>query len=231
MKRLLSVLAFALILIAPGCKKDPFETDNSGTFTDTRDNHEYPWVKIGDQIWMAENEAYLPYVNPSSVLSATEAKSYVYGYQGTSTTEAMATPNYDNYGGLYNYEAAKIACPDGWHLPTDAEWKTMEISLGMSQADADKTGVRTGGTTGAKLKATTAWGNNETSNTSGFTAIPSGYLSAGGFDGLVTSAVYWTATVAETATAFDRYLDNTSAGIDRGAWPRSDAYSVRCVRN
>ncbi|HBB93535.1 MAG TPA: hypothetical protein DC042_17880 [Bacteroidales bacterium] len=231
MKKYFSLLVLTLLLVVSGCKKDPFVKDDSGTFTDPRDNHEYPWIRIGEQIWMAENVAYLPYVNPSSVESTTEARSYVYGYQGINTTEAMATPNYDNYGGLYNYEAAKIACPDGWHLPTDGEWKTMELYLGLSQADADKTGFRTSGSVGVKLKATTAWGSSESTNSSGFNAIPSGYLADGSFQDLLTSGVYWTATDADAGTAFDRYLDNESNGIDRGAWPRSDGYSVRCIRN
>jgi uncharacterized protein (TIGR02145 family) len=219
-----------LVMVATGCKKDPFETDNSGTFTDSRDNHEYPWVRIGDQIWMAENMAYLPFVNPASVSSNTEARSYVYGYQGTSTAEAMATPNWDNYGGLYNYEAARIACPEGWRLPTDDDWKTMELYLGLAAADVDKTGFRESGSVALKLKATGAWGSNPATNESGFNAIPSGYMEGGIFEGLVSTAVYWTATSAENQTAFDRFLDNVSVGIDRGAWPRSDAYSVRCIR-
>jgi uncharacterized protein (TIGR02145 family) len=226
-----SLLVLVLVLIATGCKKDPFESDNSGTFTDSRDNHEYQWVRIGEQIWMAQNVAHLPFVNPSSVKSTTEARSYVYGYQGTNITEAMATPNYGNYGGLYNFEAAKIACPEGWHLPTDAEWKTMEMFLGMSQADADKAGFRLSGSVGPKLKATSAWGASQNTNSSGFNAMPSGYLSDPVFVDLMNAGVFWTATGGEADTAYDRYLDNVSPGIDRGVWPRSDAYSVRCVRN
>lgn len=107
----------------------------------------------------------------------------------------------------------------------------MELFLGMSQADADNTGFRMNGSVGVKLKAATAWGSGESTNSSGFNAIPSGYLTDGAFQGLAISVVYWTATGAEAETAYDRYMDNVSAGIDRGAWPRSDGYSVRCVRN
>ena len=223
--------ALALAIIFSGCKKDPFVTDNSGTFTDTHDNHVYPWVKIGTQIWTAENMAYLPYVNPSTVSSTSEAKTYVYGYQGTSITEAMATPNWDNYGALYNFEAAKIACPTGWHLPTDAEWKTMEIFLGMSQADADKNGWRTNGSVELKLKATTAWGANSNTNSAKFNAIPAGYLDYRGFGNLMSSAAFWTATGFDTEKAYDRFMRADTLGISRGPWPKSEAYSVRCVRD
>jgi uncharacterized protein (TIGR02145 family) len=231
MKKNFLLLMFTLAVIASGCKKDPFDTDNSGTFTDTRDNHEYTWVRIGEQIWMGRNAAYLPFVNPTTVKSTTEARSYVYGFEGTSITEAMATSNYDNYGGLYNFEAAKIACPDGWHLPTDAEWKTMELFLGMSQADADNTGVRESGTVGLKLKATTAWGANSNTNSSGFSAIPAGYFSENIFNELTTAGVFWTATGFDAENAYDRYFTIATIGSDRGTWPRSDGYSVRCVRD
>ncbi len=70
------------------------------------------------------------------------------------------TSNCDTYGGLYQWEemmqyvttpGAQGICPDGWHLPTDEEFKTMEMALGMSQSEADNTGWR-GTDEGSKLK-------------------------------------------------------------------------------
>jgi uncharacterized protein (TIGR02145 family) len=180
---------------------------------------------------MAENMAYLPFVNPSTVQSVSEARSYVYGYEGTNITEAMATANYDIYGGLYNWEAAKIACPDGWHLPTDTEWKTMEMFLGMTQADADNVGWRPQGSVDLKLKSTTAWAGNANTNSSGFNALPAGFLSGTKFSGINTGVVFWTATGSESGFAYDRYMEKVRVGIDRGPWPRSEGYSVRCVRD
>jgi uncharacterized protein (TIGR02145 family) len=52
-----------------------------------------------------------------------------YDYNGTSVTDAKATDNYKTYGVLYNWPAAKAACPPGWHLPTDAEWTALENYL------------------------------------------------------------------------------------------------------
>jgi uncharacterized protein (TIGR02145 family) len=121
-----SVFLLALfLLIVFSCKKDEIEEDafagETGTFTDSRDGNTYKWVKIGDQVWMAENLAYLPEVSPPSEYSDTEPCYYVYGYEGTNVSEAKTTYNYKTYGVLYNYLAALTACPNGWHIPTIEE--------------------------------------------------------------------------------------------------------------
>ena len=106
------------------------------TFTDPRDGTVYTTVQIGNQCWMKENLKYLPEVSPSSAGSGTDPHYYVYDYQGTDVSEAIATDNYQNYGVLYNWSAAmngeassnanpsgvQGACPAGWHLPSDGEW-------------------------------------------------------------------------------------------------------------
>ncbi len=114
-----------------------FKTEReTGTFVDQRDGQEYEWVRIGDQVWMAENLKYLPEVSPGSAGSETNPHYSVYGYEGTDVSEAVATDNYNNYGVLYNWPAAmdgassssanpsgvQGVCPAGWHLPSDAEW-------------------------------------------------------------------------------------------------------------
>ncbi|MDD4500461.1 MAG: FISUMP domain-containing protein [Bacteroidales bacterium] len=126
-----------------------------GSFTDSRDGNVYKTVTIGDQLWMAENLAYLPAVSPSSegggggggmgeysppsgdllkagpsaAASDTEPRYYVYEYSGTNVEYAKATTNYQTYGVLYNWPAAMTACPSGWHLPSDEEWTQLETYL------------------------------------------------------------------------------------------------------
>ncbi|MDR3002288.1 MAG: fibrobacter succinogenes major paralogous domain-containing protein [Fibromonadaceae bacterium] len=83
--------------------------DTSSFFIDPRDNKKYRTVKIGIQIWMAEN---LNYAAASSVC-----------YKNDST--------YCNtYGRLYNWATAMTACPTGWHLPSDAEWTALTDFVG-----------------------------------------------------------------------------------------------------
>ena len=115
---------------------DPDNGEIGDTFTDPRDGNLYRIVQIGDQVWMKENLRYLPQVSPSSEGSRADPHYYVYGYEGTSVSEAKATDNYQNYGVLYNWPAAmdgegsssanpsgvQGVCPAGWHLPSDSEW-------------------------------------------------------------------------------------------------------------
>lgn len=115
-----------------------------GTFTDDRDGNTYTWVKIGDQVWMAENLKYLPSVVGPATGSETEPYYYVYDYDGTDLNDAIATASYQNYGVLYNWPAAmnsasssqanpsgvQGACPVDWHLPSDEEWSQLVTYLG-----------------------------------------------------------------------------------------------------
>jgi uncharacterized protein (TIGR02145 family) len=168
------------------------EGSSGSTFTDPRDGKVYQTVVIGNQEWMAENLAYLPSVVGPDTGSDTTSYYYVYGYDGTSISAAKATENYATYGVLYNWTAAMNGaessdanpsgvqgiCPDGWHLPSDAEWKQLEMYLGMSETDVNSTGWR-GTVEGGKLKeaGTTHWAdpNAGANNESGFTALPGGY--------------------------------------------------------
>ena len=204
------------------------------TFTDSRDDHTYECVTIGTQTWMAENLAYLPLVSPSSVGTDDDPYFYVSGYDGTNVSSAKVSDNYETYGVLYNWEAAKIACPIGWHLPSDAEWKALEIFLGMNSSDADAGGLRNSGDVGKKLKSISGWkndGNGE--NSSGFKALPGGYrYDSGGFYNLGYTTFFWSSSAGGSSTnAWNRALNYESSGVTRWTYWRRDGFSVRCIQN
>ena len=183
--------------------KPTIEETTSGTFIDSRDGNEYNWVQIGDQVWMAENLAYLPRVNRVADGSEDAAGSYyyVYGYDGTNVADAKATDNYATYGVLYNWTAAmdgeassttnpsgiQGVCLTGWHLPSDAEWTELTDYLGGTSV------------AGGKLKetGTTHWASPNTgaTNETGFTALPGG---GRGYDGTFFNiggyGTWWSAT-------------------------------------
>jgi uncharacterized protein (TIGR02145 family) len=206
---------------------------NSGSFTDVRDGKTYKTVKIGGKVWMTENLAYLPSVSPSSQGSETVPYYYVYDYQNTDVAAAKQQPNYTTYGVLYNWPAAVAACPVGWHLPSDAEWKELEIELGMTQAGADKTGLR-GTNQATQMKTTSGWydfGNG--TNTSGFSALPGGYrnLNGGEFHNIEYTGYWWSSTEQSGSGAWHRYIDQSYTVVLRFSTVKAHGLSVRCIRD
>ena len=129
-----------------------------GSFTDSRDGKTYKTVTIGEQIWFAENLAWLPQVNnidEQSALASLENRKfyYVLHYNGNDVAAAKATVEYAAYGVLYNWFAAvdeddaaggdatavpsgvQGACPAGWHLPSKAEWEKLEAYVAEGLPD------------------------------------------------------------------------------------------------
>jgi uncharacterized protein (TIGR02145 family) len=182
---------------------------------------------------MAENLAWLPSVSPSSQNSNTDKFYYVYDYQGTSVTAAKSDANYRKYGVLYNFDAARSACPSGWHLPTDEEWKVLEKYLGMPENEVNSLGWRNSGEVGHKLRSQTGWyGQGNGDNSSGFNALPGGILYVDGhFYDLTGSAGFWSSTEYQTTHACYRYLVYDNRGVHRTNYYRRQGFSVRCLEN
>ncbi|HCY77677.1 MAG TPA: hypothetical protein DHV28_17330 [Ignavibacteriales bacterium] len=197
-----------------------------------RDGNNYPVVQIGDQIWMAKNLAYLPKVSPPSEGSYTEPYYYVYGYSGEDVNEAKAIVNYHTYGVLYNWSAALNACPNGWHLPTDDEWKQLEMAIGMSQNEVDEVGWR-GINEGLKLRTTNGWGGKGNgSDDFGFSGLPSGRRRIyGAFDNFEYSSSWWCSNEKDNNLAWYRYLGYHYPFIYRYISRKEVGHSIRCIKD
>lgn len=189
------------------------------SFVDERDGTEYCMVTMGTQTWMAENLQ----------------------YQSDTVYKNPLFPNAVNtsYGYLYTFKEANKACPNGWHLPTDAEWKTLEMHLGMSST-ASNTIYERGTDEGRQLKATEGWKSSamvdvEGTNSAGFKALPAGYRnpSYGPFGGLEAEAIFWTASAYDTLghTAWVRALEYDKGGVIRTYASRKMGYSCRCIKD
>jgi uncharacterized protein (TIGR02145 family) len=209
----------------------------TGTVTDI-DGNVYQTVTIGSQEWMAENLKVTHYRNGDPIPNVTDN-----GTWSDLTTGAYCDYNNDvnnvaTYGRLYNWYAAddsRNIAPEGWHVPTDEEWKQLEMYLGMSQAQADATGLR-GTDEGGKLKeaGTTHWlsPNTGATNENGFTALPGGYRYVPGtFYSMGNDAVFWSSTEGSSSTAWYRMLDYSFSGVYRDHFDKQYGYSVRCVRD
>jgi uncharacterized protein (TIGR02145 family) len=207
------------------------QAQESGTFTDVRDGHVYRWIKIGDQIWMAENLAYLPQVNKVSDSQFEGKCFYVYGYDGEDLSEAKAEANYKKYGVLYNWEAAKESCPQGWHLPTDQEWMQLEKYLGMEPDETGKREWRSSGDAGKKLKSVSGWKMNGGTDETGFHALPGGCRGYEGFGSLGYCAYFWTASRVGGDNGWRRGFCGDDNGSAREEERRYFGLSVRCIKD
>ena len=189
-------------------------TPFSNTITDLRDGETYTTIKIGKQVWMAEN---LRYPVPGSMV------------------------NQDNpskaYGRLYKLASAQIACPVGWHLPSDSEWDELEMTHGMPASFVGKGGWR--GEHGTHMKSVESWDDDGNgTNRLGFNVLPAGYYFSGkmgfeeGLEGLGYSAAYWSSVKDGIATA--RFLFSPREWVNK--WDDKNdetgaALSCRCVRD
>ncbi len=207
-----------------------------GTFTDSRDGHVYPYKKIGELTWMAENLAYLPEVYQASDSSTLAERYYVYGYDGKEVEAAKSTINFKKYGVLYNNAAARKACHAGWHLPDDSEWMELESSLGMntSELNLNYTSLRCSGDVGQKLKSM-LWGEDDIfQGLSGFNALPGGYRQSVPeyFKGAGSMTELWVNSTPNDPKASARMIASTSSGVARTLTVRKTAgFSVRCVKD
>jgi len=203
---------------------------NTGSLTDPRDGHSYRTIKIGTQTWTAENMAWLPSVDRVGTGLFEEECHYVYGYSGTNAAEAATSQNCQTYGVLYNWMAARSACPEGWRLPTDRDWIRLEKHLGMSEPESLDRDWRTSGETGYKLKATAGWISGNGSDESGFSALPAGCRGYNGFEGMGYTTYFWTASTHDGDNGWRRGLCSDSRGISRQEDRRYFGCSVRCIK-
>lgn len=213
--------------------------DRTETITDI-DGNVYEIVKIGDQWWMAENLKVTHYRNGDAVPNVTDDSEW-----GDLTTGAYCVYNDESsnnsiYGLLYNWYAiadGRNIAPEGWHVPTDAEWQELEMALGMSLTDADASGSR-GTNEGSKLADNSdLWESGSLENdaefgSSGFAALPGGYCDyTGQFGYLGFRGYYWTLTDVNVATSWLRALDCYESDIDRVQYNKRYGLSVRCVKD
>lgn len=196
----------------------PSTEPGSGTFRDSRDGDEYSWVRIGDQVWMAEN---LRFATPSGSMCWENRE------------EECSTR-----GRYYRWDAAMEAAPPGWHLPSDEEWMELEITLGLTRAQAEDQGADRGGTgntIGAALKKSGEWATEfdgrpvPVTNEAGFSALPVGWFAQEQF--FHEGYTAWWSASAEGDQAWMRGLHFFDSKMGRNLNAKRFAFSVRCVKD
>lgn len=178
--------------------------DHAQFFIDPRDNLSYPIVNIGLQVWMAAN---LNYEMSGSYCSKNRLKTYC-----------------AKYGHIYSWEAAKNACPAGWHLPSKAEWETLITTVGGESI------------AGRVLKGKTGWRNDGNGTDDfGFNALPGGFGSSYpdfGYhiilDGLI--GTFWSSTESDYDKVFYMHMNYEDKAIVLNP-PKNWGHSVRCIKD
>jgi uncharacterized protein (TIGR02145 family) len=261
MKKLALPLFFVLLTVIAvlviGCEKAtednptdpdvPIDVPNCGTIQDV-DGNAYNTVSIGDQCWMRENLKTAHYNNgdligstvaPTTSIVGEETPKYEWVLDGD--TEYLA-----NFGRVYTWYVTvdpRGICPQGWHVPTDADWLELEIALGMLPAEASEEGARGYGVGSRLAGGKSLWNNPQSSllmhdgfGTSGFDGLPGGARNAGGYAvALGFSTYWWTSTLGNTSQystdAYSRYINSESAAITRVRPITSFGLYVRCVKD
>lgn len=221
-----------------------FMAYNTNEYVFDYDGNVYGIVQIGNQIWMAANLKTTHYADGTAISLVTDNTvwadlvdnntddAYCY-YNNNSSGEA------DTYGALYTWAAAmngaasstanpsgiQGACPDGWHLPSDAEWTEMDNFI-ASDGHSDQEG--------ATLKSTTGWNSDGNgTNIYGFDALPGGIRlrDTGSFFGEGDIIYYLSSTETDSELIYHRNLSYTNSVLGRGNYYKSGGFYIRCIKD
>ncbi len=203
-----------------------------GTMTD-QDGNVYKTIKIGSQIWMAENLRTIHYRNGDPVINVTENAKW-------DTTTSGAYCSYNNiknadsiatYGMLYNWYAVsdpRRLAPTGWHIPTDKEWGILINYLGGDSIAGGK----------LKERGTEHWESENVgaTNESGFTALPSGARNYydGSFNWINDNTFWWSSTEEDNTYAWYRYINRKSPSVERFSLyvgNKRSGFAIRCIKD
>ena len=210
------------------------------TVTDI-DGNVYKTVKIGDQIWMAENLKVTHYRNGDPIPTGFSDEDWDNLNIGAYCYYNDDSKNIDAYGNLYNWYAVdddRGICPESWHVPTDEEWIELEINLGMSYEEAHGRHLR-GTNQGSQLAGNTdQWNSGDLKNnpcfgSSGFLAVPSGQRDCYGcsYSGIGNYGSFWSSTVNINSNAWSRILSYWGSEVIRNYGNKMQGNSIRCIRD
>ena len=246
MKKLLLLILLAPVLVV-GQGEQRYA---DGTDTD-QDGNTFEWINYGTQDWAIENAEVVTSRDGTPIPQVTDGTAWKY----LSTGAWCYYDNDPSKGRLYNWYAFagihdndentpnKEFAPEGWHVPTDAEWTMLENELIANGYNYD--GTRTGNKIAKALTSTTGWASADNitgeigtdqslNNYSGFNVFPVGYREAGRGRFYVEgwSAIIWSSTVSYNHNLYSRVLDANGSNLNRYiSAPKRSGFSVHFVRD
>ena len=218
------------------------------TVTDI-DGNVYNTVVIGNQCWMRENLRATKYADgtaiPAGGSTTSNTDPYYYDYSSSGIP-------LEERGYLYNWAAAMHGatssnavpsgvqgiCPNGWHLPSDAEWTALE----QMQTTLSVTGTGWRGDHAGRLASGDHWNSSSNGNApgnmsyasrnaSGFGAVPAGDCNGSSFYGVGRGAFFWSSTRYSSSNSHYRKLHYDSTSVYHYYCFKNYGFSVRCLRD
>lgn len=226
-------------------KESPFEFNATaiapdpcpGIPTVTYEGQTYNTVLIGDQCWFKENlNVGTMIIGGTQIMTNNDTIEKLCYYNNPDNCEI--------FGGLYEWnevmqytteEGVQGICPEGWHIPTDDEWKilegTVDSQFPVGSQVWDISGWR-GFDAGHHLKSTTLWDNGNGNDTYGFKALPAGTLPINPiWTGLNDAGDFWTSSMVGTWYARARALSGSDDGVSRLYRSKGYGFSLRCLKD
>ena len=197
------------------------------------DGNTYKTVRIGTQVWMAENLKTTRYNNGDTIRYVTDDTSWGHITSGAYCWYNNDITNSNSFGALYNWYtvAGGNLCPAGWHVPFDEEWTALEQTLGGTNAAGSK----------MKERGFAHWNKHDAISTdeSRFTALPGGYrLDNGEFSSLgyygfwwSSTEFWWDMTTYYTHYSWGRYIGYYISDVFRYYFLKKYGFSVRCIKD
>jgi len=201
--------------LCPNATTTPVNAEGVGSMS--CGGKEYKTVKIGEQVWLAENLNFA-------------AEGSKCGDESTGGLSDENTTACDTYGRLYNWATAVSVCPSGWHLPSKEEWDAL-----ISLIESDKSCTSCAG---KYLKSATGWDTGSDPvfykagvNSYGFSALPGGYGETyGSFDDVGVKGRWWSA-YEKNGSAYYRRMQNDSDDLSSHSSEKDRFISVRCIKD
>jgi uncharacterized protein (TIGR02145 family) len=225
----LPVISGLILFLISSCEKNTGNSDiNPSVPVTDIDGNVYKTVTIGTQVWMRENLRVTRYRNGDVIPNVYDGGQWVALTTGAYATYGNISNEPATYGRLYNWYAVsdpRNIAPDGWHVPTEAEWTTLNNFLGVQS---------TGGMMKEREYDHWEYPNKGATNSSGFTALPGGFRmnsGAGSYEGLGNFACMWSSGVDPNYLPYGFLLTYFTTEMTHDKTPATYGMSVRCIKD
>jgi uncharacterized protein (TIGR02145 family) len=201
--------------------ENQFASD-SGTFTDERDGQVYKWVKISEQVWMAENLKATRYNDGTPIRNVINDREWEKLKSGA---YCLYEDTVEVYGLLYNWYAVNTGklCPIGWRVPSDNDW----YLLGKNLVRIDESGK----------EMSEYWKIRKhyivyRTIFNGFSGVPGGYRNPdGSFGGIEIYGSWWSSTKVSRTNAWYRSLNFKNMQLTRFGLNKQNGFSICCIKD